>query len=108
MARAPRDAARWHRALAATPGWLVCAAADTGWIWAGTKGWTTHGTTNPDDVNVPIAFWGAGIQPGRSAAAARTVDIAPTLAALLGVTPLEPLDGHALPEVVVAPPGASR
>jgi len=31
---------------------------------------------------------------------ARTVDIAPTLAALLGIQPTEPLDGRVLAEVV--------
>jgi hypothetical protein len=31
------------------------------------------------------------------------VDIAPTLAALIGVTPTEPLDGRVLSEVVTRP-----
>jgi predicted AlkP superfamily pyrophosphatase or phosphodiesterase len=99
------DAARWRRSLSPSVTWLACAVADTGWIWTSSKGWTTHGTTNPDDVTVPIAFWGFGIRPGRSSDTARTVDIAPTLAALLGVTPLEPLDGHPLQGVLAATPG---
>jgi len=102
------DATRWRRSLAPSVDWLVCAVADRGWIWAGSKGWTTHGTTNPDDVTVPIAFWGPGVRPGRSTAPAHTVDIAPTLAALLGVKPLEPLDGVPLRAVMTTAPGVSK
>jgi len=46
---------------------------------------------------VPIIFWGPGIARGARGSSARVVDMAPTLAALLGITPLEPLDGRALP-----------
>jgi len=45
---------------------------------------------------VPIVFWGDGIRPGRYAGRVSVADIAPTLAAVLGVTPLEPLDGVVL------------
>ncbi|HTO74281.1 MAG TPA: alkaline phosphatase family protein, partial [Gemmatimonadales bacterium] len=58
------DAERWRRSLPASFKWLVCAAPDTGWIWSSGTGYTTHGTSNPDDVSVPIAFWGHGIRPG--------------------------------------------
>ncbi len=102
------DASRWRRSLSPSVTWLACAVADTGWIWTASTGWTTHGTTNPDDVIVPIAFWGAGLRPGRSTDTARTVDIAPTLAALLGVTPLEPLDGQPLRAVLASAPGTPK
>ena len=52
-----------------------------------------------ETVNVPIAFWGAGVVPHTYVEQARTVDIAPTLAAFLGVKPSEPLDGKVLPGV---------
>lgn len=58
--------------------------------------YATHGQPHDYDTQVPIIFWGPGIAAGRRAGAARVVDIAPTLAALLGVRPLEPLDGRAL------------
>lgn len=103
LAAAPRSdihAGRWRRSLPPGLGWLVCAVVKPGYIWTTTTGWTTHGTSNADDVSVPIAFWGDRIRPGVSSAAARTIDIAPTLGALLGVKPLEPLDGRVLREVL--------
>lgn len=102
------DAARWRRSLPDSLDWLVCAAASVNWIWASEPGFATHGTTNHDDVNVPIAFWGMGITRTRSAREARTVDIAPTLAAILGIRPLEPVDGEPLAEVVTVPRDPGR
>ena len=63
--------------------------------WAGTP-FATHGTPNDEDAHVPVVFWGAGIRAGRYGEFARVVDIAPTIAHLLGVAPLERLDGHVL------------
>jgi arylsulfatase A-like enzyme len=59
--------------------------------------YATHGQLHDYDTQVPIIFWGPGIARGRRAGEARVVDMAPTLAALLGVPPLEALDGRALP-----------
>lgn len=59
----------------------------------GTGNVATHGSPHDYDARVPIIFWGAGITPGRKAGNARVVDMAPTLAELLGIKPLERLDG---------------
>jgi arylsulfatase A-like enzyme len=48
-------------------------------------GGTGHGTAEDYDRHVPVAFLGAGIQPGRYEAASGPEDIAPTLARLLGL-----------------------
>jgi predicted AlkP superfamily pyrophosphatase or phosphodiesterase len=64
--------------------------------WTGVN-YATHGQPHDYDTRVPILFWGAGIVPGRRGSDARVVDIAPTLAELIGVTPTERLDGRALP-----------
>jgi predicted AlkP superfamily pyrophosphatase or phosphodiesterase len=56
---------------------------------------TTHGTLNPYDQRVPVIFYGAGIRPGTRSEAATPADIAPTLAAIVGVK-LEPVDGKVL------------
>jgi predicted AlkP superfamily pyrophosphatase or phosphodiesterase len=55
-----------------------------------------HGSPNDSDARVPIIFYGSGVRPGSYDEFARVVDMAPTLAAILRVTPLEKLDGHVL------------
>jgi predicted AlkP superfamily pyrophosphatase or phosphodiesterase len=55
-----------------------------------------HGTPHDQDTHVPIIFYGAPFKPGRYPQFVRTVDMAPTLAQVLGVTPTEPLDGRVL------------
>jgi len=45
---------------------------------------------------VPLLFWGSAIRSGHYEEFARVVDLAPTLAQVLSVTPLERLDGHVL------------
>ena len=101
------DAMRWRRSLPSDFEWLAAASLAPGYIWSFATAATTHGTTNADDVRVPILFMGQGIAPGKydrgrtaTSLLPRTVDIAPTLAALLGVKPLEPVEGLVLPEVV--------
>jgi len=54
-----------------------------------------HGQPSDDDAHVPIIFWGRGINRGTYAGRMNTVDIAPTLGVLLGVTPLSLIDGRA-------------
>lgn len=63
----------------------------------------THGTPHPYDADVPVLFYGAGVRPGRHDSPARTVDMAPTLAALLRVRPTEALDGVVLREALRQP-----
>lgn len=90
------NALRWRHAIPATVPWLICAVAKPGYIWSTGRQIAEHGTLNEDDVTVPIAFWGRDVVAGTSQQRIRTVDIAPTLAAYLGLTPSEPLDGRRL------------
>ncbi len=46
---------------------------------------TSHGTPWDYDARVPLAFWGRGVRQGRVETPAATVDLAPTLARLLGL-----------------------
>jgi predicted AlkP superfamily pyrophosphatase or phosphodiesterase len=62
-----------------------------------------HGSPHDDDARVPIIFWGAAFGSGRTEIEARVVDIAPTLAVLLGIEPLETLDGVALRSILPRP-----
>jgi len=59
-----------------------------------------HGSPNDSDARVPIIFYGSGIKPGRYDEFARVVDMAPTLAAIVHVTPQEKLDGHVLQNAI--------
>jgi arylsulfatase A-like enzyme len=60
----------------------------------------THGSPHDADARVPIAFLGTPFRQGRYGNKANVVDIAPTLAAILGITPLDRLDGRVLKEAL--------
>jgi hypothetical protein len=51
----------------------------------------SHGTPHDPDAHVPVIFYGPPFKPGRYPVFARVVDMAPTLAAVVGVTPTETL-----------------
>jgi hypothetical protein len=51
-----------------------------------------HGGVEPEVLGVPLIAAGAGIKPGAAATDARLIDVAPTVAALLGL----PAPGHGL------------
>ncbi|MEE2673150.1 MAG: alkaline phosphatase family protein [Myxococcota bacterium] len=57
---------------------------------------TSHGSPYGYDRNVPIVFFGSGIAAGSTPGPAATVDIAPTLAARIGLVPPSGLDGRNL------------
>jgi predicted AlkP superfamily pyrophosphatase or phosphodiesterase len=67
--------------------------------WSGTTV-AMHGSPWDQDAWVPIVFLGPGIPAARIERRVRVVDIAPTLARLLGINPSEKLDGVVLPEVL--------
>lgn len=56
----------------------------------------THGTPHDYDAQVPVLFYGMPFKAGKYDEFARVVDMAPTIASVFGVTPLEKLDGHVL------------
>jgi len=60
---------------------------------------TGHGTPWNYDQRVPLLLMGLGIRPGQYFGAVTPADIAPTLAALCGIT-LAPRDGHVLGEAL--------
>ncbi len=69
---------------------------------------TSHGSLWDYDARVPLVFWGTGIRAARFDGPASPLDIAPTLARLLGVR-YEPGDGGALRnEVLTAPKSAEK
>lgn len=59
-----------------------------------------HASGYDYDSHVPLIFFGAGVKPGRVTDFVRTVDLAPTLAAVAGVKPTERLDGVVLKQAL--------
>ncbi len=101
LAASPDSAAvRWRRSLPASLSYLAVFATAPGFIWSPGKSTAEHATPNAMTLSVPISFVAAGIPAGRHERLVRTVDIAPTLAALIGVKPTERLDGAPIAEVV--------
>jgi hypothetical protein len=64
---------------------------------------TTHASPHPHDTHVPILLWGPGLVSGTVSAAVLTVDLAPTLAALLAVPTPPDLAGRPLPVPATQP-----
>ncbi|HEX9485934.1 MAG TPA: alkaline phosphatase family protein [Gemmatimonadales bacterium] len=58
-----------------------------------------HGQPTDLDAHVPLVFFGPGIRHAVHAGRVRSIDIAPTLARLLDLTPAESLDGRVLTEL---------
>jgi predicted AlkP superfamily pyrophosphatase or phosphodiesterase len=92
-------ARRWsHQFPATSPVELVITLTPYS-TWGGNV--ASHGSPYDYDTQVPLLFYGAGVRPGRYDAFVRTVDLAPTLAALAGVKPTERLDGVVLGDAVM-------
>ena len=70
--------------------------------WLTTSAGTTHGTHNDYDQRVPLLLYGASVRPGRYDRAVTPADLAPTLAALLGLS-LPQADGTPLEEAIRLP-----
>ncbi len=67
-----------------SPEYTLGAAADA----------STHGSPYYYDRHVPVVFLGAGVSAGTSASPVATVDVAPTLARLIGIEAPDDLDGQ--------------
>ena len=62
----------------------------------GDEGGTTHGSPYNYDTHVPLIFYGAAFRPGTYRERVTPADLAPTLAAALGITPPALADGRVL------------
>lgn len=92
-------ARRWlHQVPDDLPVALVVTLDDDA-VW-GDGTYAMHGQPSDRDAHVPLILLGPGVKPGAYGGRVATVDLAPTLARLLGLTPAERLDGRALTEVL--------
>jgi predicted AlkP superfamily pyrophosphatase or phosphodiesterase len=64
--------------------------------WDPARG-THHGSHHDYDTHVPLVFWGAGVKPARVDSASTPYDLAPTLAAALGITLPDAVGANRLP-----------
>ncbi len=71
--------------------------------WGAPLGSAQHGQPSDLDTHVPLILWGRGILAGTYDQRANTVDIAPTLAWMLGLSPFSLLDGRVLKEALEPP-----
>jgi hypothetical protein len=96
---AAKYARRWLHMI---PADLPVAAAITlqPYVYYAGVTYATHGSPHDYDTNVPVLFHGAAFRPGRYGQFARVVDMAPTLAAVLGVAPAQAVDGRVLREAM--------
>ena len=95
-------ARRWMHHLAPDLGVPLVITLREHSAWART--YADHGKPSDADAHVPLVFWGRGVRPGHYDGRAATVDIAPTLARLLGVAPGPALDGRVLGEALTPEP----
>jgi predicted AlkP superfamily pyrophosphatase or phosphodiesterase len=94
-------ARRWIHQLAPDAGVVLVVTLQPGSVWGIENApIAMHGQPTDDDAHVPIIFWGRGVKRGTYRGRANTVDIAPTLGRLLGVTPLSLIDGRALSDAL--------
>lgn len=91
-------ARRWSHQFPANAAIDLVVTLDPGSTWRGNI--ASHGSPYDYDSNVPLIFYGAGVQPGTHGEFVRTVDLAATLAALAHVQPTEPIDGVILESAV--------
>lgn len=81
----------------------VLVTADHGHTAAG-----GHGGDEPEVMRVPLVMAGAGVRRGAAIEAPRLVDLAPTIAALLGTPPPRHALGRCLVEALAMPPMQQR
>lgn len=94
-------ARRWLHQLSPDAGVVLTVTPQPGSIWdIPNVSIAMHGLPSEDDSHVPIILWGRGVRRGSYASRMNTVDIAPTLSVLLGVSPLSLVDGHARTEAL--------
>ena len=93
-------ARRWRHHLPTDAGAFLTVTLQPYCVWD-TESIAEHGQPSELDAHVALLMWGRGIKPGHFARRANTVDIAPTLARLLDISPLSLLDGRVLSEALV-------
>jgi hypothetical protein len=94
-------ARRWFHALPPDLPVAAVVTLEPHWVWgSGTD--AQHGSPWDYDAHVPVVLYGAPFRPGVYSDTIRVVDVAPTLAAGLGITVPDGVDGRVLHGVLAA------
>jgi len=95
-------ARRWLHHLSPDAGAavVVTLAEWNAWGWPSGIQIAEHGQPSDLDARVPLILWGTGLRGGVYGTRVNTVDIAPTLARVLGLSPLSVVDGRVLSEAI--------
>ena len=56
----------------------------------------SHGSTLPEDMTIPFFFYGKDFSEGKEIEGASLLDIAPTIASVLGIEPEKEWEGHSI------------
>ena len=92
---------RWQHEIPPDAGVVLAVTLRPYCVWSsGDVPIAMHGQPSDLDAHVPLILWGKGIRAGMHERRVSAVDVAPTLARLLGLTPAEPVDGRVLVEAV--------
>jgi hypothetical protein len=89
---------------ARTHGWYVMAILEAFQIEGGSSAGTTHYSPYNYDRHVPLAFYGAPFARGTYHGRVEPVDMAATLASVLGINQPSSAIGHVLTQALVAAP----
>jgi predicted AlkP superfamily pyrophosphatase or phosphodiesterase len=92
-------ARRWLHQLPEDLPVALVVTLDDDVVW-GNESYAMHGRPVDVDAHVPLILMGPGVKRGTYTGRVATVDLAPTLARLLGLTPAEPVDGRVLQEAL--------
>lgn len=90
---------RWLHMVPRDLPFYVAVTLRPGSVW-GNRPFAEHGSPSDLDTHVPMIFYGAPFRAEKIGGFVRTVDIAPTLARVLGVNPTEPIDGRVLTQAL--------
>jgi hypothetical protein len=94
-------ARRWQHEIPPDAGVALAITLRPYAIWSDAQAvLAMHGQPSDFDAHVPLLLWGQRIRRGTYAGRVGEVDLAPTLARLLGLTPAEPVDGRVLVEAL--------
>ena len=101
-ARGDVIARRWLHAIPSDFQAELTVTFKPGYYWYTTR-YATHGSPHNLDARIPVVLMASQIKPGRYTNPVYSVDMAPTLAALLGIPPTEQVDGRVLTEAIRRP-----